>query len=371
MRVVEVERPDWTRFGFTTGMAAAAAAKAAALLVASGEAVNEVRLDTPDGRRVFAIDVSEVAKGDGGAFARVIKRAGPDRDITDGLIVEVCVKPAHTGIVKVIGGRGVGRVVRPGLALAVGSHAINPAPLEHIMRVVLEILPTGAHVVVSAVGGEALSRKTFNSRLGVVGGLSIIGTSGLVRPMSDTAWQAALLPQLTQVRAQGYVAVVLTPGNLGARAAEDLGCPAGAIAQMGNFAGFMLRSAAQIFSEILLVGHIGKIVKIAAGFENTHHEKTPDRVGLIADILADRDPGLSAEIAASASAETAISLIDRRDPALLHHIARLTAARAAQMAGIPGVGVIVTNLAGKALGVEEKAARMLARFLSCDRGAPC
>ena len=280
----------------------------------------------------------------------VIKRAGPDRDITDGLPVEATVVPNKLGYVKVTGGPGIGRVTKPGLALPVGEAAINPVPLAHIKQLVGATLPQGAEVVVSAADGAALAKKTFNPRLGIVDGLSILGTTGIVRPMSLSSWKAALLPQLDQASALGHRTIALTPGSLGAAAALAAGVPETAIAQMGNFAGFMIRAAAERGLKLVVIGHLGKIVKIACGFENTHHQKTPDRLRLLGLLVKELKPGLERAIEGLASAEAAAVYLLETAPQTLSEIAAYAFCRVDKIAPASCVGVLITDLNGNVVG---------------------
>lgn len=340
----------WEKFGFTTGMATAAAGLAAAEFIIGGARLTEVDLKTPDRKRDLLIDILLVERAGSGAKATVIKRAGPDRDITDGLPIEVTITPNRSGYVKVTGGPGIGRVTKPGLALPVGEAAINPVPLAHIKQLIKAKLPAGAEVSVSAPGGAALAKKTFNPRLGIVDGLSVLGTSGIVRPMSLASWKAALLPQLDQASAMGHGAVVLAPGNLGAAAALAAGMPETAVAQMGNFAGFMIKAAAARGLKIVVIGHLGKIVKIACGFENTHHRKTPDRLKLLGLLLKDLKPGLERAIEGLASAEAAALCLLEKAPETLSGIAEHAFRHVDKMAPGSCVGVLITDLAGNIIG---------------------
>lgn len=348
---------DWSGFGFTTGMAAAAAAIAAAELIREGTYLENVSLQTPRGDRRLTIEIDCVQPTESGATARVTKRAGPDRDITDGLVIEAAVESRSHGYVTIEGGEGVGRVTLPGLAVPVGSPAINPVPRKHITQLLGARLSEGAEVTISAIGGDAKAEKTFNPRLGIVGGVSILGTTGLVRPMSMKAWRAALLIQLDQAVALGHSKIALTPGNLGAVAAGSLGVPGTAIAQMGNFVGHILRQAVHRELRPLIVGHLGKVVKIAAGYEDTHHKRTRDRLVLLSELVGESDADMAERVMGLNSAEAAIGALQRVS-GLLDTIAGRAAAQAGRMAGRE-VGVVITDLSGRSVGIEPTAATML------------
>jgi cobalt-precorrin-5B (C1)-methyltransferase len=353
----------WAEFGFTTGMAATAAAVAACELAINGRRLTEVVLDTPDGKLSLTIPVAEVERRGRGAAARVIKRAGPDRDITDGLMIDALVEARQGRGVEVAAGRGVGTVTRPGLGLPVGGPAVNQTPLRHIKETVAGRLCGGARVTISAPGGETVALKTFNPRLGIVGGISILGTSGLVRPMSAEAWKSALLPQLDQAAALGHQVVALSPGNLGARAAVKMGWPEAAVVQTGNFIGYMVRRAAARGLDQVLVGHLGKLIKVAAGFENTHHRRTPDRLILLAGLLEDIDPRTAALMPSVTSAEAAIGLLRKLAPRTLESIAERAQAQAQRMASAGRVGVIITDLDGLPAGISSMAAAIVGELL--------
>lgn len=351
----------WSNYGFTSGMAAAAAVAAAADIISGRTCVNEVIIDAPDNKRRLKIDVAHAEGNRERALARVIKIAGPDRDITDGISVEVEVSVADSGDVTVGGGLGIGRVTRPGLSTPVGAAAINPAPLAHIKRIVRARLPGGATVVVSAPAGVELAKKTFNPKLGIVGGISILGTTGLVRPMSLEAWRTALLPQLDQGLALKHDVVVLAPGNLGAAAAARSGWPETAITQVGNFAGFMARAAGERGLDFIFVGHLGKLIKIACGYDNTHHAKTPDRLLLLSETAAEFKDSLAAELKELPSAEAAAAYLLAEEPDLLDEIARRTARQLQMWAPGRMAGALVTDLSGRIIGVESVARALTAR----------
>ena len=352
---------DWRDFGFTTGMAAAAATTAALEYLLTAVSPSQVTIDTPDARRRLTIEIERAGRAAGGAAASVIKKAGPDRDVTDGLVVEARVIPNELGRVRVFGGPGVGTVTLPGLATALGRPAINPTPLAHIEKIALTALAGGADVMVAAPGGVRLAAKTFNPRLGIVGGISILGTSGLVRPMSLTAWRSALLPQLDQAKALGHPLVAMTFGNLGASAAVDkLNLPATAIVQMGNFAGYMIRAGADRDLDMIVIGHLGKVIKLASGYENTHHLETPDRLALLTEFVNAISPESGKRIIELPSAEAAAAFLAAADPAILNSVADKTRDFLQRLAPKRRTGALITNLAGDIIGAEPEALAMMA-----------
>ena len=263
------------RRGWTTGTCAAAAAGAAAELLLTGRAPAVLRLDTPAGI-AFDLPVEQPHRDGDAAVCTVRKDAGDDPDITDGVRITAAVRRAADGV-TIDGGAGVGRVTRPGLAMPVGAAAINPGPRAQIAaalgRAARKAGYTGGFsVIISVENGEALAKQTYNEHLGVVGGLSILGTSGVVEPMSEKALVDTILLELDSLYAAGQRIAFLCPGNYGADFARDaLGLDLEKAVKCSNFIGEALDHAVfRGFDGILLVGHAGKLVKLAAGVMNTH-----------------------------------------------------------------------------------------------------
>lgn len=263
------------RRGWTTGSCAAAAAQAAATLLLTGKAPSVVALRTPAGL-VFDLPVEQPRWQDGAAVCTVRKEAGDDPDVTNGVRISAAVRRAASGV-AITGGAGVGRVTKPGLSVPVGEPAINPGPRAQITAAV-EAAAKGADytgsfsVVVSAENGVEFAKQTYNEHLGVIGGISILGTSGVVEPMSEKALVDTIRLELDSLHAVGQRAVLLCPGNYGADFARDtLGLDLDRGVKCSNFLGEALDHAAfRGFADILLVGHAGKLVKVAAGVMNTH-----------------------------------------------------------------------------------------------------
>lgn len=263
------------RRGWTTGSCAAAAAQAAALLLLTGVAPAEIALQTPAGL-TFRLPVEQPHWDGDAAVCAVRKDAGDDPDVTNGVRIFVAVRRAESGV-AIDGGAGVGRVTKPGLSVPVGEAAINPAPRAQIAaaleRVVRETgYAGGFSVIISAENGAALAKQTYNEHLGVVGGISILGTSGVVEPMSEKALVDTIRLELDSRYAAGQCIAFLCPGNYGADFSRDtLGLDLEQAVKCSNFIGDTLDYAAfRGFAEILLVGHAGKLVKLAAGGMNTH-----------------------------------------------------------------------------------------------------
>jgi cobalt-precorrin-5B (C1)-methyltransferase len=262
------------RTGLTTGTCAAAAAGAAAAALA-GQAPGSVAVELPAGETV-TLEVAWLERpAPERARAGVVKDAGDDLDVTDGVTVVAEVERLEGAGLELTfaAGSGVGTVTRAGLQLAVGEPAINPVPRAMIAAAVRAALPHGRlRVTIAVPGGDALAARTFNARLGVAGGLSVLGTSGRVIPKSEEAWLRSLLPQVDVAVAAGERTVYLTPGQFGERAArESFAAAETAIVQCANFVGEVLdHCVAAGVERVVLVGHAGKLVKVAAGIWNTH-----------------------------------------------------------------------------------------------------
>ncbi|MCR5089644.1 MAG: cobalt-precorrin-5B (C(1))-methyltransferase CbiD [Oscillospiraceae bacterium] len=264
------------RCGYTTGTCAALAAAGAAQLLLSGKAPESLQLLTPRGLTVEVTPESCALQGDS-ALCAVRKDAGDDPDVTDGLLICAEATRIPQGI-RLEGGKGVGRVSRPGLDQPVGEAAINRVPRQMIRAAVEAVCaelayPGGISVVISVPGGEAIAKKTFNPALGIEGGISILGTSGIVEPMSEQAIVDTIHLEIRQAAAAGFRRLILVPGNYGSDFLLQTfpGLNSLPRTRCSNFIGEALDMAAlEGFRELLLVGHIGKLVKLAGGIMNTH-----------------------------------------------------------------------------------------------------
>lgn len=261
------------RYGFTTGSCAAAAAKAATAMLVSGKVCEDVSICTPKGI-VLDLLVQNIEIQANYAICAITKDAGDDPDVTNGILVYAKVCFNNKGIIRITGGVGVGRVMRRGLQVEVGQAAINPVPLQMIKSEVQQVLPLGqgVDVEISIPEGVEIARKTLNERLGVVGGISVLGTSGIVTPMSEEAFKDSLALELSVIAAKGFNEVVLTPGNYGQHFISSyLPDRTENTVTTSNFIGFMLHETVQHgFKKVLLVGHIGKLIKVAGGIFHTH-----------------------------------------------------------------------------------------------------
>lgn len=328
------------RLGITTGTCAAAAAKAAALAL-RGETPAVVGVPLPGGGRIDVqiAEITLIARRH--ARAAVVKDAGDDPDVTGGMRVVADVELGGERV-RFAAGDGVGTVRLPGLTLPVGEPAVNPAPREQIAHALAEVLgpEAGALVTVSIPGGAEVAAKTFNPRLGVRGGLSVLGTTGRVSPKSSEAWMRSLLPQLDVAVAAGYRRVWLVPGGLGESVAvESLGAPPRSVVQTANFFGEMLSACAPAgVTEAVLVGHVGKLAKIAAGVFDTHSRSGDARLETIAALAAaEGAPApLVARLLDLPTAQAAVAVLAEAGLARTWDaLADRAAARASALAGLP------------------------------------
>jgi cobalt-precorrin-5B (C1)-methyltransferase len=282
------QRPHALRTGFSTGACSAAAAKAAVAAL-SGTRLSTVTIGFPSGDR-HAFTVHSLRCTQNTATAVVIKDAGDDPDVTHGAYLTVTVAWRSDGEVVLHGGEGVGVVTQAGLGLPVGEPAINPVPRKMITEAVWEASGgRGVDVTISVPEGERMARKTTNRRLGIEGGISILGTTGIVRPFSTASWRASVEQAVAVMAAQNVPTLVLATGGRTERGAMRLlpHLPPVAFVEVGDFTGAALRRAVQHgLSEVVFVGMIGKLTKLASGVLMTHYTKSKVDTGLLAEITA-------------------------------------------------------------------------------------
>lgn len=349
------------RSGITTGASAAAAAQAAVLMLFRREEILSAKVTNPQGREIV-VPVKTVVLLQDSAAATVIKDGGDDPDITSGLEIIATVTKGPVGIV-ITGGLGVGTVTRPGLQIPVGEPAINPVPREMITSAVAPYLPegTGVCIEVSVPGGAEAARRTLNPKLGITGGISILGTTGIVEPMSEEAFKRSLVPQITMAKAHGHTTVCLTPGRLGERwAAEILGIPPEAVVQMSNFVGYMLNACVeQGIKNVILTGHHSKLTKVAAGCFHTHNKVSDARLETLAAYagLLGADHRVIRELLAANTSEGALEIL-RAHKVL--GVMPLIAAKAASRAmehvfGDLRVGTVLFTMSGEILAADANA----------------
>lgn len=336
--------------GYTTGACAAAAAGAAACLLAGRPAPATITIALPEGGQ--AILPIAYCKGDShAATAAVVKDAGDDPDVTHGATIEVTLRVLAAGDIMFAAGPGVGRITKPGLALPPGEPAINPGPRQMIGAAIRAVTALPVAVTVSIPGGEILAARTFNPRLGVAGGLSILGTTGIVRPFSLQAIRETIRCALNIAAAAGVTDLILTPGNLGRRAALRHCRPAAdQVVEVSNEWGFAVDALRDYpFRTVLAIGHPGKLAKLANGEWDTHSARSGSALPIVRSWLPlESDDRVS-------EAATVEAFFAALPPVLAGDIARRGAesirlAIVQRTAHRLKVTVMLTDLAGHVLG---------------------
>lgn len=305
------------KYGFTTGSCAAAASGAAAYMLLTGKTKTDITVETPSGR-IFKAAILDIKRSENSVSCAVRKTAGDDPDITDGALIYSEVSIRESGF-SIDGGKGVGRVTRPGLDQPVGAAAINRVPREMIEKKVSEVCSFtgysgGLKIIISVPEGERLAEKTFNPKLGIAGGISILGTSGIVEPMSERAFIETIRLELKQKRAEGERRTVISPGNYGREfMKKSYGFDLDRSVKCGNFIGLTVDMAKEEgFGELLLLGHIGKLIKVAGGIMNTHSREADCRMEILASLglLCGADGGTARSILRCALTDEAVEILE-------------------------------------------------------------
>ena len=285
------------RYGFTTGSCAAAAAKASAYMLLSGREKRKITIQTPKGIP-YTAKILDVQRKERVVSCAVEKDGGDDPDITTGALIYAEVSYLERGEksmesswaeIQIEGGEGVGKVTKPGLDQPIGAAAINRVPRQMIRTEVEEVCRLmdytgGLRVTISVPEGEKLAKQTFNPRLGITGGISILGTSGIVQPMSSQAILDTIRVELKQRREEGYSYVAVSPGNYGLDFMKQAyGYDLDRSIKCSNFIGETIDMAVELgFQKLLMTGHVGKLVKVAGGIMNTHSREADARMELLA-----------------------------------------------------------------------------------------
>jgi cobalt-precorrin-5B (C1)-methyltransferase len=336
------------RRGWTTGTCAAAAAKAAYAALLTGEFPDPVEVTLPRGQRPsFALAVSR--RDEASATAGIVKDAGDDPDVTHGALVLATVRPRAPGTgVTFRAGEGVGTVTRPGLPIPPGEPAINPVPRQMIRDAVAEVAATArgssdVEVEIGIPGGEALAARTLNGRLGIVGGLSILGTTGIVVPYSCSSWIHSILRGIDVARAAGLTHIAGATGatsEAAVRKLQDL--PETALIDMGDFVGGMLKYLRRHpVPRVTIAGGVAKMTKLAQGLLDLHSKRGAVDLAALADVAASAgaSAALRARIVASNTAAEAFAHAAADGVALGDAVAR--AAQATALAVVPGTGIAI------------------------------
>ena len=307
------------RHGFTTGSCAAAASKAAAYMLLTGSRKTNITIETPKGIP-YAAEITDICIEENQVSCAVLKDGGDDPDITTG--AHVYAKVSYADDFEIDGGIGVGRVTKPGLDQPVGNAAINSVPRKMIEKEVKEICEIldykgGLQIEISVPKGMEIAEQTFNPRLGIVGGISILGTSGIVEPMSSQALLDTIRVELRQRKALGYDAVVISPGNYGRDFMKNTyGYDLDKSVKCSNFIGETIDMIVEMgFQKMLLVGHMGKLIKVAGGIMNTHSKEADCRMELLAALAIQEcvDSSLVREMMNCVTTEDAVKMLKKSE----------------------------------------------------------
>lgn len=361
------------RCGYTTGTCAALASKAAVRMLLTGARMEAASILTPKGLSV-EVELRDIRLGDGFVSCCVEKDAGDDVDVTAGALIGAKAEKTGSSGVQIEGGSGVGRVTKPGLDQPVGAAAINAVPRRMIEQAVREECraagyPGGVRVTVFVPEGERLARKTFNPQLGIVGGISILGTSGIVEPQSVQALIDTIAVELRQRAATGAKAVLLTPGNYG----EDFVRSNPALSafpqvKCSNYIGEAIDLAvAEGFRSILLAGHIGKLVKLAGGIMNTHSRVADCRCELFAAhaALAGAPQAVIGRLMQAATTDACLDILDEaalRGPVLRSLLAAVHRQLVKRAGGDLPIGAVLFSNQHGYLGETPDTAAIVAAF---------
>lgn len=321
------------RCGYTTGTCAAAASKAAALMLLGKKTVEETEITVPSGK-TLRIKIEEISVTDDSVRCAVRKDGGDDIDATHGALIYSTVRKRDDGKIIVDGGTGVGRVTRKGLDQPVGNAAINRVPRHMILEAVNDVAESfrwtsGLDITIDVPEGETIAKRTFNPNLGIINGISILGTSGIVMPMSEKALIDTIKKEMDMLAAEGHEYILLVPGNYGKDYSEGMdNIGAASAVKCSNFLGEALDHAVELnLKGVLLIGNIGKLVKVAGGIMNTHSRNADCRLEILTAYTI--DAGGSADIAKevlnAATTEAALDILE--DAGLMEKVMPLLADR--------------------------------------------
>ena len=381
---LRVLAPNGMRRGRTTGSCATAGVKAALYLLLRGERREQVEVTLPDGAHYLVVPIQNVCQLDPGTVrAEVLKDGGDDPDNTHGATIFAEVRRNEVGEICFIAGAGVGTATQPGLRVAVGEPAINPVPRKMMRQAVAEVLAemleerpeevgdtalpqagaAGFDLTIGCENGVAIARKTFNPRLGILGGISILGTSGIVEPMSMASWIASIEVYVRVALGGGAQCVAYLPGKIGRDYAKQvLKLPEKRSVQIANFLGDALDFTQQTLVEeqrrlevLWLVGHPGKLAKVLDGEWDTHSSKSNMAMGCVARVAAERGfaPGLVQEIKKANTVEAAMERLKSEPGAQALWVdmeRRIGVLAHARMPAVDKVEVRLFDLHGTALG---------------------
>lgn len=359
------------RKGYTTGSCATAAAKVAAQMVLDQKIYEQVTIITPSNVKLD-LDVIDPMFDKTTATAAIQKDGGDDIDVTHGMLICAKVTLNDSGSIKLDGGVGVGRVTRKGVRHKLGDSAINDTPRRTIVEAVREVIgdAKGADILIYAPEGEERAMQTFNPRLGIVGGISILGTTGIVKPMSEESWKTSITLEIEMKHAEGHEQLIFVPGNHGEEFAKVLGMNSHQVIVMSNFVRHVLKEAERLqFKRILLLGHFGKLIKVAAGIFHTHNHVADGRIETLVAMLALMGAPLEflKQIDECKTTEAATELIDEAGyQAVYNMIASRIHERAEQLSKYTknplAVDSIICAMDGTVLGSSRPLAELIKEF---------
>ena len=349
--------------GFTTGTCAQSAAKAAAMMLITRKQISEVSIELPVGKKI-TLNIIDQKMDSGGAICAVVKDSGDDPDVTDGIKIYAEVRFSNKKGITITGAEGVGMVTKPGLAVKVGEYAINPIPRKMIQRELEKVLADtklisqgkGLEVIISVPGGRETAKQTFNPRLGIEGGISILGTTGIVEPKSLAAYRASLSLQLDVIKASGSRRAALVPGYVGEKFCKEvLGIKDDIIVKTGDHIGFMFEECARKgIKEVVFAGHIGKLVKVANGQFNTHCQHGDGRVDTIARYarIAKAPEEIIQELSLQETAESAGEILKKNNlTAVFDMLAKAVVERLHELVNpVLKINCYILSLQGEVLG---------------------
>ncbi|MGZ8180718.1 MAG: cobalt-precorrin-5B (C(1))-methyltransferase CbiD [Methylobacter sp.] len=366
--------PNGLRRGRTTGSCATAAVKAALYLLLHDERRTQVQITLPDGAYYLSVPIQASRRLDEQTVrAEVLKDGGDDPDNTHGATIFAEVRRNDTGRIRFFAGDGVGTATQPGLRVAAGEPAINPTPRQMMRQAAFEVCgkDEGFDLTIGCINGEAIAKKTFNPKLGIIGGISILGTSGLVEPLSLASWIASIEVYVRVALGNDANSIALLPGKIGRTyAKEELGLPEQRSVQIANFLGdaldFLQRALAEQqrdLEELWLLGHPGKLAKVLNGVWDTHSGKSDMAMNVVAHIAAERgfNSRLVQELEQANTVEAAIQRLTNEpgSQALWTDIEqRIAALVHARVPAVQQVEVRLFNLEGDALGASFPRSRL-------------
>ncbi len=312
-------------FAYTTGTYAAAASKAALYILLNGKEIKEIEVTLPKGE-VALIPINYIEKSENCVKCGVVKKSVEETDVTHNLEIFAHISLREDGQIIIDGGVGIGRITKKGFQLPIGEAAINPVPRRMIHYSLRDLTPRGVNVIISAPGGEEAAASTYNPRLGIIGGISILGTTGIMIPKSSVSFKGTILQHLNFCRENGVGEIVITPGNISEEAMLDYfgnKIRKEQIVQSGDFLGFTLRRAYRRNLKFILSGHPGKLAKVLGGYFQTHYSKSPQANEEVIRLLKGKvSDGLIEEIKESPTVEGITAILQQHQKGeLLNEIA--------------------------------------------------